>query len=124
MRAVLKNTRISPLKARVIARMLKGKTVEDALNMLKMTPKKGASILYKVISSASANAKNNFGQNINSLEIANIQIDKGMVLKRSLPRSRGRTSPIMKRTSNIKVEVKAKTPKKETKKNLKPQTNK
>lgn len=105
MRAILRQVRISPRKARVIAKIIKGKKVEDALSMLKIMPKKGAKILYKVIDSAAHNAKNNFGQDVKTLYISSLQIDGGTQLKRSLPRSRGRVHPIKKKCSNIKVEV-------------------
>jgi len=105
MKAILRRIRISPKKANLIAGMVRGKKVTEALNLLKFTPKKGARILYKVVHSAAANAKNNFKQDIDDLVITKILVTKGPTLKRSLPVSRGRTHPILKRSSHITVEV-------------------
>ncbi len=121
MQAILRQVRISPKKARVIASMVNGKDVKEALGLLSITPKKGAKILQKVILSAASNAKNNFNQSIETLKITSINIDKGLSYKRSIPRSRGRANPRMKPTSHIKVEVAVKVPlkAKENKKTIK-----
>src|SRR3989339_424552 len=105
MQAVLKNARISPIKARVIAKIIRKKSAEKALIMLKLMPKKSAKLLYEVLLSAIANAKNNFGQDVILLYISNVQINKATVYKRHLPRSRGRVAPIKKQTSHIRIEV-------------------
>jgi len=105
MKAVLRRIRISPKKANLVAGMVRGKKVNEALALLKFMPKKGAKTIYKVIHSAASNAKNNFKQNINDLFITKLLVTKGPTYKRSLPISRGRTHPIMKRTSHITVEV-------------------
>lgn len=131
MKAHLRQIRISPKKANLVAGMVRGKKVTDALALLKFMPKKGADIIYKVVHSAASNAKNNFKQSIDDLYITQILVTKGATYKRSLPISRGRVHPIRKRTSHITVEVgllegqepktpekdeKAKKPKKETSK--------
>ena len=85
--------------------MVRGKKVEEALNILKFMPKKGADLLYKVVHSAASNAKNNYKQSIDELYITQILVTKGPTYKRSLPISRGRVHPIAKRTSHITVEV-------------------
>jgi large subunit ribosomal protein L22 len=105
MKAVLRGIRISPRKANLIAGMVRGKSVKESLNILKFTPKKAARILYKVVHSAAYNAKNNFKQDLDDLIITKILVTKGPTLKRSLPVSRGRSHPILKRTSHITVEV-------------------
>jgi len=105
MQAKYTNASISPSKVRVIAGMVVGKNVNDALSFLRLMPKKGAQILYKVIRSAVANAQHNLKQKTDDLLVKKISINKGMVLKRAIPRSRGMTHPILKRTSNIWVEL-------------------
>ncbi len=103
--AVLRRIRISPKKANLVAGLVRGKGVKEALDILKFTPKKGAKILYKVVHSSASNAKNNFKQSFDDLVITKILVTKGPTHKRSLPISRGRTHPIRKRTSHITVEV-------------------
>ncbi|PIP66055.1 50S ribosomal protein L22 [Candidatus Peregrinibacteria bacterium CG22_combo_CG10-13_8_21_14_all_44_10] len=105
MQAVLRQTRISPKKANLIAGLVRGKNVNEALNLLKFTPKKGAAILAKVIKSAAANATNNFKQDKSTLYIKEIIVTEGATYKRSMPASRGRTHPILKRNSHITVKV-------------------
>lgn len=105
MKAHLRNIRISPKKMSVVASMIRGKKVEDALKFLKFTPKKAAHLLYKVVSSAAANAENNFQQNKSDLVIKNIVVTQGASLKRGLPVSRGRWHPIKKRTAHVTVAV-------------------
>lgn len=105
MKAHLRKIRISPKKANLVAGMVRGKKVTEALDLLKFMPKKGADILYKVVHSAASNAKNNFKQSIDELYITQILVTKGPTYKRSLPISRGRVHPIAKRTSHITVEV-------------------
>lgn len=105
MKAVLRKIRISPKKANLVAGIVRGKKVTDSLALLKFMPKKAAKILYKVIHSASSNAKNDFNQIIDDLYIKKLLVTKGPTYKRSLPISRGRVHPIRKRTSHITVEV-------------------
>lgn len=108
MKAILRRVRISPKKANLIAALVRNKNIQEALDILKFTPKKAAKILKKVIESAVANAENNFKQNKDSLYIKEIIVTQGVTYKRSLPISRGRTHPILKRTSHITVKVEAK----------------
>ncbi|QQR83421.1 50S ribosomal protein L22 [Candidatus Peregrinibacteria bacterium] len=116
MKAILRNIRISPKKANVVAGLVRGKSVNTALETLQFTPKKGADILYKVVHSAASNAKHNFKQSFEELEVTKVIVTKGPTLKRSLPVSRGRAHPIRKRTAHITVEVGAPTAEKEVKK--------
>ena len=105
MKAHLHTARVSPKKMNLIAGMVRGKKVSDALNQLKFTPKKAARLLFKAISSAVANASNNFKQEPDKLYIKNIMVNKGIVYKRGLPVSRGRYHRILKRNTNLTVEV-------------------
>ncbi|MCF7845798.1 MAG: 50S ribosomal protein L22 [Candidatus Peribacteraceae bacterium] len=105
MKAYLKQTRISPKKVNVVAALVRGKKVADALTMLKFTPKRSAPVLAKLIASAAANAENNFKQDREKLVISKILVNAGMTLKRGNPVSRGRWHPILKRTSRVTVEL-------------------
>ena len=89
----------------MVAGTVRGKKVTEALSVLKFMPKKGAKILYKVVQSASSNAKNNFNQSTDDLYVTKVLVTKGPTYKRSVPISRGRAHPIRKRTSHITVEV-------------------
>ena len=105
MKAILRKSRISPRKASLLAGMVRGKSVNDALDFLRFAPKKSAKILYKVVQSASANAEKNFGKDKNNLKISSIIVNTGPTYKRGVPASRGRVAPILKRTSHITVEL-------------------
>lgn len=105
MKAILRNIGISPKKANLVAGMVRGKMVNDALAQLKFTPKKAADIIYKVVDSAAANAENNFKQNRDKLYIKEILVTKGPMYKRSQPVSRGRAHPILVRRAHITVVV-------------------
>lgn len=108
MKAYAKNIRISPKKLRVVAEVIKWKDVNWALDFLRFAPKKGAGILHKVVNSAVSNAVNNNGQNKSDLKMGTLIITKGIVYKRGNPISRGRMHKILKRTSNIRVELEVK----------------
>jgi len=108
MKAAGKNIRISPKKLRVIAEVIRGQNVTEALSFLKYAPKKWALLLYKILHSAVANAENNDNQKASDLYIDSLIINKGIVYKRWNPVSRGRMHPILKRTSNIKLELQVK----------------
>lgn len=107
MKAFLKQCRVSPRKANLVAGLVRGKNVHEAITLLKFIPKKSALVLRKLITSASANAENNFGQDKNKLVIKKILVTKGPTYKRWIPISRGRANKILKRTSHITVEVAA-----------------
>lgn len=110
MKALLKNTRVSPKKANLVAGLVRGVMVEDALAQLKFTPKKSARLLYKAIASAAANAEHNLKQNRSNLYVKEIVVTKGPTFKRGVPVSRGRQHPILKRTAQIRVTVDVKAP--------------
>lgn len=104
MKAILKNYRQSPRKVRLIADVVRGKKVSEALATLKFVDKRAALPFAKVIESALANAVSN-GKSAQRLFIKTVAVDKGTVLKRSMPRARGSASRINKRNSHISVEL-------------------
>ncbi len=103
-RAVAKDTRISPSKVRRLVDMVRGKKVDEALIILKFTPTPIARVVAKAVKSAAANAENNF-QTSTNLRIVSIYVDKAPTMKRYRPRARGRAGPILKRSSHITVIV-------------------
>jgi len=105
MKAIARTIRLTPKKANLIATMIRGRSIESAMEILKYTPKKGAKILYKIVASAVSNAKNNFKQDEETLFVKEVIIGKGPTLKRGVPVSRGRVYPILKRTAHITVLV-------------------
>ena len=104
-RAVAKNTGISPRKVRLLVDMVRGKKVDEALTMLNFTPSPTARVVAKVIKSAAANAESGFQISPLDLRIVRIFADEAQTLKRFRPRARGRASPILKRSSHITVIV-------------------
>lgn len=105
MKAIGKTLRISPIKANIVAGMVKGMPAKEASLLLSRVPKKAAKLIKKVLDSAIANAKNNFSQDEDALKIGHVIINKGPTLKRFRPISRGRAAPLLKRTSHIRVEL-------------------
>jgi large subunit ribosomal protein L22 len=104
-RAVAKETGISPRKVRLLVDMVRGKKVDEALTLLRFTPTPTARAVAKVVKSASANAENNFQMTPSDLRIVSIFTDEARTLKRFRPRARGRANPILKRSSHITVIV-------------------
>lgn len=104
-KAVTKYVRISPFKLRGPVDVVKGKRVEDALNLLKFMPLKAAGIISKTLRSAVANAEHNNEIDVDDLIVKNISVDHGPSLKRFRARARGRGARILKRTSHITVTV-------------------
>lgn len=102
-KALARQIRISPQKARLVADLVRGRNVETALNTLRFMPKKGARILRKVIESALANASQNEAIDVDTLYIKKIYIDGGPMMKRIMPRAQGRATRILKRSSHITV---------------------
>jgi large subunit ribosomal protein L22 len=103
--AVVKDLGIPPRKVRLVVDMVRGKKVEDAINILKFTPTPAAKAVAKLIKSASANAENNFQMDPAELKVVYIAADEARTLKRYRPQSRGRYSPILKRATHVKVLV-------------------
>ena len=107
-KAVLRDLRMTPLKVRRVAKLVMGKDVIEAQEILALDTHIASPILAKVIKSAAANAANNEGANEDKLYVKTVMIDKGKTLKRFLPRSRGRADQIFKRMSQITVIVEEK----------------
>ena len=103
--AVLKNARVSAQKARLVADLIRGKSVEQALNILTFSPKKSAELLKKVLESAIATAEHNEGADIDTLKVATVYVDKGPSLKRFSARAKGRGNRIEKQTCHITLFV-------------------
>jgi large subunit ribosomal protein L22 len=104
-RAISKDTGVSPRKMRLLADMVKGKKVDEALNILRFAPTPNAEILSKTIKSAMANAENNFQMIPTELKIVKVTADEARMLKRFRARARGRANQILKRSSHITVVV-------------------
>ena len=123
MKAFLKNYRQSPRKVRLVADLIKGNRVAQAFTQLKALPKRASGPVHKLLTSAFSNAKQ-MGVSIDNLFVENVTVNKGIVMKRSMPRARGSASRINKRTSHIMLTLieknaekkiaKVKTDKKET----------
>ena len=104
-RAVAKNTGISPRKVRLLVDMIRGKKVEQALTILRFATSPTARVVARVVKSAAANAENNFQMSPSDLKIASTYVDEAPTMKRFRPRFRGSVSHILKRSSHIKVIV-------------------
>ena len=104
-RAIAKDVGVAPRKVRLVADMVRGKKVDEALTLLRFTPTPTARVVAKLIKSAAANAENVFQMSPSNLKIVSIFVDEAQTLKRYRPRSRGRMSPILKRSSHITVIV-------------------
>ena len=104
-RAVAKDTGVSARRVRLLVDMVRGKKVDEALNMLQFTPSPTARLVAKVIKSAVANAENVFQMSTSELKIVRIFADEARTLKRYRPRARGRVGHILKRSSHITVIV-------------------
>jgi len=103
--AKLRSARMSAQKARLIADQIRGKHVEQALDILAFSNKKGAALVKKVLESAIANAEHNEGADIDELRVSTVFVDEGATLKRIKPRAKGRADRIFKRTCHITVKV-------------------
>jgi large subunit ribosomal protein L22 len=104
-RATAKHVRVTPMKARRVVDLVRGKRVEDALAILKFAPQAASEPVAKVVASAAANAENNLGLNPATLVISTAFVDEGATMKRFQPRAQGRAFRIRKRTSHITIEV-------------------
>lgn len=109
--ASLINYRQSPRKVRLIADLVRGKTAVHALALLSALPKRGADPMAKLIQSAVANAQVKGGAPAGELVISTIQVNSGVVFKRTMPRARGRGAPIRKKSSKVTLTLRRKTPK-------------
>ena len=107
-RAVAKYIRIAPRKVRIVIDLVRGRKIDEALAILKFTPKAASSVIYKVIASAAANAEHNLELNRDNLYVAEAFVDQGPTRKRVHPRSRGQAFRINKKTSHVTVVVREK----------------
>ena len=102
-RASARYVRIAPRKVRVVADQIRGKDLEEALALLRFSPRGAAETVRKVVESAAANAENNFDLDPEEMRIAQISVDEGPTMRRFRPRARGRATRIEKRTCHINV---------------------
>lgn len=115
--AKLRHLRIAPRKVRLVADLIRGKSVREAETLLQFQIKRGAKPIQKLLKSAVANARNNFKLSEENLYISKITVDEGPKLKRWRARARGRAYPIQKKTSHITLildELKTKNEKRKT----------
>ena len=103
--ATLRGVHLSAQKGRLVADLIRGKSVENALNILTFSPKRGAAIIKKVLESAIANAEHNDGADIDALKVSKIYVEKGTSMKRFTARAKGRGNRILKQTCHIYVTV-------------------
>ena len=103
--ATLKYARISPQKCRLVANIIRGKSVDDALRALTFSSKKSAGILKKILESAVANAEHNHGADIDELKIATVEVNEAPTFRRFRARAKGRGARIIKRNSHITIRV-------------------
>ncbi len=103
--AKLRYARISPQKCRLVADAVRGKSVENALQILAFMPKKGAGIVKKVLESAIANAEHNHGADVDELKVSRITVDEAPTYRRYRARAKGRGARIIKRNSHITIKV-------------------
>ena len=104
-KASLRGVHLSAQKGRLIADLIRGKKVDQALDILAFTPKKGAVIIKQVLESAIANAEHNDGADIDELKVSSIFVEKGTFMKRYSARAKGRGDRITKQTCHIYVTV-------------------
>ena len=104
-RAKARFLRVAPRKVRDVVDLVRGKPVEEALNLLEFSSKKAAHIVKKVLDSAIANAENNEGADVDELKVSSIFVDEGMTMKRLRPRAKGRADRIFKRSCHITIKV-------------------
>ena len=103
--ARLNNAPLSAQKARLVGDQIRGLTVEKALNILKFSPKKAASIFKKILESAIANAEHNESADIDELRVSTVFVNEGATMKRFKARAKGRANHILKRTCHITIKV-------------------
>ena len=107
-RAVLRTARIAPRKVEIVLNLIRGKDLDMALAIVKHTPKAACEYLEKLLASAAANAENNFNIDKRNLYVAECFVCPGPIMKRIMPRAKGRAYRILKRTSHITVVLKEK----------------
>lgn len=103
--AKLTGAQISAQKVRLVADQIRGKSAEDALDILAFSNKKAAGIVLKVLNSAIANAEHNEGSDVDELRVSTVYVNEGRTMKRLKPRAKGRADRILKRSCHITVKV-------------------
>jgi len=104
-KASLRGARMSAQKGRLVADMIRGKPVDQAMNVLAFTPKKGAAIVRKLLESAIANAEHNDGADIDTLKVKTIHVERCAFQKRFQARAKGRGNRVLKHTCHIFITV-------------------
>ena len=104
-KAILRGARLSAQKGRLVADLIRGKPVDQAISILAYTPKKGAGIMKKLLESAIANAEHNDGADIDVLKVKTVYVERGMFLKRFQARAKGRGNRVLKHTCHIFITV-------------------
>jgi large subunit ribosomal protein L22 len=104
-KAILRGARLSAQKGRLVADLIRGKPVDQAMNILAFTPKKGATLIRKLLESAIANAEHNDGADIDALKVKTVTVERGMFLKRVQARAKGRGNRVLKHTCHIYLTV-------------------
>jgi large subunit ribosomal protein L22 len=104
-RAIIRFTRMSPRKARIVANMIRGKDVDDAMSILRFQQRKAAKVMRKLLVSAIANAHTNHNLEVDNLVVKEVQVDGGPILKRFTPRAMGRSNRLNRRTSHVTIVV-------------------
>ncbi len=104
-KATARFVRVTPMKARRVVDLVRGRSVEDALNILRFAPQAASEPVGKVVASAAANATNNLDLDARTLVVTAAYVDEGPTMKRFQPRAQGRAFSIRKRTSHITIEV-------------------
>lgn len=105
-KAIAKYVRIAPRKMQLVADLVRGKNADEALAILKYTPKRGAEVMEKLLNSAIANAENNFEMDRDKLYVCHVTADQGPTMKRFRPRAQGRAFTIRKKTSHVCIVLK------------------
>jgi large subunit ribosomal protein L22 len=104
-RAILRGARMSAQKGRLVADLVRGKPVDQAINILTFSPKKAAAIVRKLLESAIANAEHNDGADIDALKVKTIHVERGAFLKRFQARAKGRGNRVLKHSCHIFITV-------------------
>ena len=104
-KAILRGARLSAQKGRLVADLIRGKPVDQAMNILSFTPKKGAAIVRKVLESAIANAEHNDGADIDALKVKTVHVERGTFQRRFMARAKGRGVRIQKHSCHIYLTV-------------------
>jgi large subunit ribosomal protein L22 len=104
-KASLRGARLSAQKGRLVADLIRGKKVDQAINILAFSPKKGATLVKKLLESAIANAEHNDGADVDTLKVKTIHVERGAFLKRFHARAKGRGTRVVKQSCHIYLTV-------------------